>query len=44
MYFHGALTAWGVAVEQEVDGLGTVDPAWELLAHCRLLDVLSVVT
>lgn len=39
--FHGAVTARGVAVTQEVDRLGAVDPAGELAAHHRLWDVLG---
>lgn len=40
-HLHGAIAAGVVAVAQEVDGLGAVDPAGELAAHHRLRDVLS---
>lgn len=40
-HLHGAIAARAVAVAQEVDGLGTVDPAGELTAHHRLWDVLG---
>lgn len=40
-HLHRAVAGRGVAVAQEVDRLGAVDPAGELAAHHRLGDVLG---
>lgn len=40
-HLHGAITARRMAVAQEVDRLGAMDPAGELAAHHRLGDVLG---